>query len=368
MRRLDFAGTAREIGEAFGEVCRSEIEELYHLRVRNALAQAKEFGGRTVSEGTLLEVSRRCVPLSERYDPEGHAELWGIARGSRLSLEQIFAMNGLTDLRDVLAFGEVSAWGGREIDWPPVEEGCSSFIVQGDLTVDGNLLLGQTWDLATDNMPYVVAVHRKPDGRPETWSMTTVGCLSLIGLNSEGIGIGTTNIRTTDSRLGVSYLQIIHHALSKTTRSDAVRAIVEAPRAGAHYYAVADATGGASGVECTATRCSEIAVARGYYVHCNHVLVDEQKPLEAAGMQLTSSLCRQSRMAHLIVSQAGEVDIERAKRFLADHEGGEDAICRHDCRGISSNGSVVISPATGRLVACHGPACAASWSEITSPA
>lgn len=355
MRVLTFAGTPFEIGAAFGESCREQIAELYQRRVENALSQAKEYGGRAISEKTLLSVSRACLPSSEAYDADGLAELRGIARGANLSTEQIFAMNALTDLRDTLAFGDMATW--------PVDQECSSFVIHKDRTAEQHTLCGQTWDLATDNMPFVLGVHRKPAGRPETWSLTTVGCLSLIGLNSEGIAVGTTNIRTKDSRLGVGYLQIIHKALGQRSLNDVEHAIVDAPRAGAHYYYAVGEQGRAIAVECTATIARTTQVSSGYYVHCNHILDAEEKTLEAS-TPMASSLCRQSRMGSLIGETRRPITVEDTQRFLADHQDGNNAICRHDYAGISSNGSIVIEPETRRAWACHGQACTATWIKL----
>jgi isopenicillin-N N-acyltransferase-like protein len=351
VRRFSFEGTPKAIGESYGEALRAEIGELYRLRVKNALSQAKDLGGRDVDEGALLRLARRCLPASEAYDRDGYAEVAGIARGSGLTIEQVFALNGLTDLRDVLAFGDMALWR---------EEGCSSFVVQGDLADGGHVLLGQTWDLATDNMPFVVFIERRPDDRPRTWSMTTAGCLSLIGMNEIGIAIGTTNIRTTDSRVGVTYLQIIHRALRAEALESVERAIVEAPRAGAHYYYAADAHDRAIAVECTATRAEVARIERAFHVHCNHVLDEANKTLEAQ-TPMKSSVCRQSRMGQLIAGAQKPIGVDALERFLADHEGGADAICRHDYAGISSNGSVIMRPATREMWMVHGQACKGTW-------
>jgi isopenicillin-N N-acyltransferase-like protein len=356
MRVLTFSGSPRQIGEAFGESCKEQIGSLYRARVENALSQAKEHGGRAVDEATMLRVARGCLPLSEVYDAEGLSEMTGIARGAGMSVEQIFAMNALTDLRDTLAFGQMDTW--------PVDQECSSFVVAKDKSGSGNTLCGQTWDLATDNMPFVVGLHRKPTGRPETWCLTTVGCLSLIGVNSEGIAIGTTNIRTKDSRLGVGYLQIIHRALGLSKLDEVERAIVDAPRAGAHYYYAVGEQGRAIAVECTATIAKTTKVDRGSFVHCNHILDEEERKLEAS-TPMASSMCRQSRMGELLGSLQ-TISVADTQRFLADHENGNNAICRHDYAGISSNGSIVIEAESRRAWACHGPACTATWIELTA--
>ena len=152
MRMLDLAGSAAEMGEAFGEACRDEIAQLYAVRLRNALSDAKSYGGRDASEADLLSLARACLAPTEAYDPEGFAELCGIARGADLGVEHVLALNGLTDLRDALAWGgELDAFGG-----------CTWCVVAADCSATGQVLCAQTWDLGTDNRPFVVGVHRRP--------------------------------------------------------------------------------------------------------------------------------------------------------------------------------------------------------------
>src|SRR5690606_18585603 len=94
------------------------------------------------------------------------------------------------------------------------------------------------------------------------------------------ICVGTTNIRTVDSRPGVTYLSMIHKALAQSDFEAAVSAIVDAERSGAHYYYVADARGHAAALECTPRRHRRIDIEAGSYVHCNHCLVAENAALE----------------------------------------------------------------------------------------
>lgn len=360
MRVLSFEGTPYEIGQAFGESCRAGIHELYEKRLRNALAQAKAYGGVVLDEAAILAISERCLPLVELYAPAGYEELTGIARGAGLDLLRIWAMNALTDLRDVAAFNDPARW--REVAPPPDGEGCSAFLLQADRSADGAGYCGQTWDLATDNMPHVLVVRRRPLGAPATTCLTTDGCLSLIGMNEHGVAIGTTNIRTTDAQLGVSYLDIIHEGLATRSLEDAVARVREAPRAGAHFYYGMDATGAAAAVECTALRSHRIDVPRGSYVHCNHVLIDEHQGLQAKG-PLESSHHRQGRLSALLEAPRllSPTDL---RAFLADHDGDPNGICRHDSGGISSNASVILCPSQRRFFAVHGPACQGNWIEL----
>ena len=340
MRALEVSGSPREMGEHFGEVYQEEIAELYELRVANAIRDALRFGGRTVTEEDLLSLAAVCSEISESFDPEGVSEQIGISRGSKLTLAQITALGGLTDLRDVLS------WAG------PMETdgGCTGIIRNS-----AEMQLAQTWDLATNNFPYVVYVHRIPDKGPETWSVTTVGCLSLMGMNEHGLALGTTNLRTTDARPGVPYLNVIHRALRETHVGAAVEVIREAPRAAAHSYLVADQVAGCV-VECTATMSAVRNLIYGVAVQTNHCQVLAHQKIESTAPN-ESSHARFARMSELVRTE----DLREA---LSDTEGGELAISRHDYEGISTNAAVVMTPSTGVVSIVHGPPDKNFWTDM----
>src|SRR5690606_24452696 len=230
-------------------------------------------------------------------------------------------------------------------------------------TASGKLLCGQTWDLATDNMPHVLAIHRQPTDGPQTWCLTTVGCLSLIGLNEHGIACGTTNIRTTDARPGVTYLSLIHKALSQRSIDEASLAITDAPRAGAHFYYLADGSGRGLAIECTTDHAELIEIELGAYVHTNHCLIPEHQAIEGKTPS-ASSHARQDRLEALIAEDCGTADLDAAKRWLSDRENGENAISRTDYDGVSSNGAVVMEPESGTIHAGHGPPHATTWIDL----
>jgi isopenicillin-N N-acyltransferase-like protein len=355
MRTLTLKGTFRAMGRQFGEACREEIHQFYDLRVHNALMQAKSYGDRDVTEAHLLGVAKASIAPTEAYHPEGFEELQGIAEGAALPVEKILAMNGLTDFRDVLAWhGDLEAFGG-----------CSSIIVQKDLTKGGHALCGQTWDLATDNMPFVLGVIREPQTGKKTKTLTTVGCLSLIGMNEDGLSVGTTNVRTLDAKPGVNYLSIIHKALSASSFDEAVGAVTEAPRAGAHYYYIVGGGDEAVALEVSATEAHRVDVTEGAYVHTNHCLIDANVDREA-DTPAGSSHARQARLQALVDADAGSVDLDALQRYWADTDNGENAICRDDfgAMGISTNGAVVMEPGTKTLRMCHGLPNKASWITV----
>ncbi|MCA9514505.1 MAG: hypothetical protein KC635_06150 [Myxococcales bacterium] len=353
MRMLSFHGSPRDMGRAFGESCRDEIRTFFELRVKNAVGQALEYGGRHVSADDVVRVARACLAPTEAYDPRGYDELLGIAEGADMPIEHVLATNGLTDIRDVLSWGgDLEAFGG-----------CTAFLAQRDVTRDGRVLVGQTWDLATDNLPYVLAVHRRPDDAPETWCLTTVGCLSLIGMNDAGVAVGTTNVRTTDARPGATYLSLIHKALGQRDLEGAIGAIVDAPRAGAHFYYVADAHGGAVAVECSARRAWRHDVEGGFFGHTNHCLIEDNVAIQGSEVR-ASSEARLMRLDALFAEHRGRFDLDVAQAVLSDRENGQNAIRRDDFNGINTNGAVVMSPEDGVILACHGLPDAGPWSDL----
>lgn len=346
---LEFAGSPFQMGASFGEECRDEIHELYELRLKNSLSSCRLYG-KSISETELLNLSAECLNKSIEYDEETHKELMGIAEGSELSAEKCFLMQGLTDMRDLAAF-----------DGNNSDEGCSSFIIGPDLSKRNELVIGQNWDLQTDNMPFVKFINRKPAEGPETWSLTLSGCLSLIGINSDGIAVGTTNLKTFDVRPGVHYLNVLHSALNSRTLPEAEKKVKNAERAGGHYFFIGNSRNEAVGLECSAKYFSEFRLKKGFYVHCNHALSDEIIKLEAE-QNMISTHYRQKRLEQLISGIPEKISLADIKEFLSDHEGGEDrCLCRHNYNGLSTNASVVIFPCSGEIHACKGQPHSGKW-------
>ena len=350
---IELHGTPSQMGEAFGEACRAEARELYDIRMRCALRSAAD-NGRSLSEAQVLEVARQCLLPTERYDPTGYEEFRGIGRGAGISLEQVYCLHGLTDLRDILSHGKL-----------PDGMGCSSFMVGADRSATGELILGQTWDLQTDNMPYVRLVQRRPADAPPTCSLTLTGCLSMIGLNSEGIAVGNTNLQTSDARIGVQYLTVLHRALGSRTFAEAVRVVRESLRAGAHYYYVGGPDGEALGLECSAALSVPFEFASGTFAHCNHALSEKIKALQV-DISSDSTSFRQKRLTHLLEAHPDKIDVADLKRFMADHEGGALCICRHDVASslytsVNTNACVIMSPVRREIHACRGQAHVGKW-------
>jgi isopenicillin-N N-acyltransferase-like protein len=341
------------MGESFGEQLRVEARELYAIRLRSALTQAHEEGRREATEEDLHRVARASLRITADCDPETADEMEGIARGSGLTIEQVVVLNGLTDLRDALSW-----WRGGELFG-----GCTAIVAQSDSTRAGRLLCGQTWDLGTDNMPYVLAVRRKPRSGLRSVGLTVAGGLPFLGINEAGLAVGTTNLRTRDARAGVVYVSLIDRGLRSRTAQDALTAMSEPPRAGGHFFYVADALGSAVALECTAQRHAAREVTRGVFVHANHCLEPDHREVDVDATH-PSTLARQRQMTALAEQAVGALDEEALKSFFANTSGVPVAICRDDVDGTSTNAAAIFDPENGVLLACHGLPSHAPWVEL----
>jgi isopenicillin-N N-acyltransferase-like protein len=338
------------MGRVFGRARRAGIATLYEKRLDNALRQARAFGAAQVSEGALLGLARACAEITQRFDPEGFRELEGIAAGCGQPVEEVLTMNGLTDLRDALAWGAAEA------------EGCTSVMVPPRASETGAAFAGQTWDLATDNAPHVLAVAREPSNAPRTYTVTTEGCLSLMGINDLGVAVGTTNLRTRDARPGVPYLSLIHRALRCESAEEAAQQIEGATRAGAHFYYLLDSSGALFALECTARRSRRLRLSASPFVQCNHCQAPAHQSSEADTPE-RSSRARMRRMRDLIAGRSAPLRADHLREAFADGGGGPLAICRDDFSGISTNAAVVLEPGANKLHACLGLPDRAPWFE-----
>lgn len=346
---VECAGDATAMGHAQGEALRERINAFIQQRLDAYDAYSRERHGPTV--GQFLTTGSACLRVYEQWDPEGAAENAAIAAAAGVSPESLYATTNMTDVRDVLL-----------LPAPQGDEGCTSLLVPATSARGGELIVGQTWDLNPTDLDFVVAVHRKPSRGPETWSVTVAGALSLTGMNQHGVAVGTTNIKTRRSRVGVGYLSLLHRAIRAQNAAEAETFVRGAPRAAAHTYWLADATG-ATELECDPESVSERRVEREPIARTNHCLAPPF--LEAEGEPPTVS--SQKRLARAEAElRAASQDVASLRRLMGDRSDGVDSINRYteDDQGTTTNACLIAIPARLELWACRGPADRGEWVQL----
>jgi isopenicillin-N N-acyltransferase-like protein len=348
-------GTPYEMGRQHGKLLAGGIRELSEIRLNLACQFAKDHGVEVTRED-CLKLARVHLPIHEEHCPEIVDEWRGIAEGSGLPIEDVFFANALTDFQDVL-------W-----QFPGVEvHGCTSFLVGPEATASGSAMIGQTWDMHASAERFISIFHRTPTDGPQSLTLTTAGCLTLIGVNSAGIAVGNNNLRPTDARPGVIYLAMLHQALRQTEWRDAVSVMTDTPRASGHNYIMAHESGARSDVETTGAKHEEFPLDAPWYVHSNHYLSEKLKPLEDPTVQRGSTEHRLARLRARMEESGEPLTPDNLRSLLADHEGGEElGICRHgkgeDARSCAF---AVVDPDARAIHAALGPACKASLKRFT---
>jgi isopenicillin-N N-acyltransferase-like protein len=363
---IEVEGTPEAMGRAYGAACGERVREFVAQRQRAAKVYLRERGIR--DQDAILDLGRRCLEQLKLWDHEAWVEHHATAQGAGLDAAELYAAANYTDIRDIITYPEdreamtgktrrVHAprrAGGGKVDG----EGCTAVLVPGKASASGEVIGAQTWDLNPTDIDYVVAVRRRPAAGPRTWSITCAGCPSLIGMNDAGLAVGTTNIKTRGSRVGIPYLSLLHRAIRSATRAAARNAIEGAARAAAHTYWFADAEG-VEDIECTADRCVRRG-AQGAMARTNHCLDDDNRAREGE-KPTSSSIARLARATGAVAGGAQSVDSLR--RLFADRADGVDSINRftEDNQGTSTNACVVAIPARRELHACRGSSDRGEW-------
>jgi hypothetical protein len=314
-------------------------------RLRAARVYLHERGIR--DEATFRDLGRRCLEALKEWDHDGWVEHCALAEAAGVDAVDLYTTGNMTDIRDILALPAVAD-----------AEGCTTALVPASHSAVGAVIVGQTWDLNPTDLEFVVAVHRRPSSGPQTWSITCTGCPSLVGMNSHGVAVGTTNIKTRGSRVGIPYLSLLHKAIRSHDRTQALQTIIDAPRAAAHTYWAADADG-VDDVECTATS-HVLRRGDGPLTRTNHC--QDAGHARAEGEAASSS--SKARLARTTswLAQGGQ-DVASLKRLFADRSNGVDSINRfpEDQQGTSTNACLIAIPARRELHACRGPSDRGAW-------
>jgi hypothetical protein len=348
------------MGEAQGEAHRDEIREFVARRIAHLIDFVRKYDpGRALNEAEVIALAERLIDAHRSYDVPLWQEFRGIARGAGISEARLLVGNGLTDVRDLVLMEGLR----RSGDGPPHTRGtdvggCTSFGATAEATGVAPIA-GQTWDMHPDARHFLVVVRRGPDNGPSTLSLTTVGCLCLSGLNSEGVAVCTSNLVPTDAGRGVNYLFTISRALRTRSAEEAAALVERTPRLSGHDFMIAD-TCSVVDVETTAELSSRTTHWEGVRVHSNHYMNESLKKRAFEGVDTSSSLWRREHLQSAFRAARRPVDRDLCWELLSDSTRGDGAVCNEDYRGefgeVATAATVVIETDAGRLTACAGGA------------
>lgn len=301
IRLLELQGTdPAKWGEQHGESFRDDIKAIAAIRMELTLSKT-DFG----TQENVLALARHHLPLLQQFDAALFAELNGIARGAKVTPEEIVVVNHYTDLRD-LRLADLKRLSGET-------DGCSAlFVAPGT-----ERILAQTWDMHGSAEPYalLIKVPAIADGGGvdkvnaagiprlgSTVLFSIAGCLGMTGMSSWGVGLTINNLNSTDATMGVVWPAIVRKTLRQPSAL-AMRDLIMSSNIGSgRHYILADERH-VFGIETSGTKKKVIREdGTGPYFHTNHCVDDEMAPT-ARILPGSSTLQRYATLGEIVKKQ-----------------------------------------------------------------
>lgn len=335
-----FAGTHRQIGRQYGEVCASLIKQHRDLAVERLWALSG------VAPTQALEEALRYRPFVSRYAGFLDEEIQGMAEGAGISLAEAYVLQLRAELH-----GQDSA--------PEANGECTTFAVLPEAATDGTPLIGQNADLPHFYSELGVVVEIVPDDAPATLMLTPAGQVSYIGINDRGLGVFANFLSCDGWRVGFPRYLLTRLALLHDSVDEAVAAVRGVHRASSRNLIMLDADGTAADLETTPAEDAYLEPEGGILAHSNHFVGEKLLDKEArAGEHLRESHARLERIRELLEAGRGRLDVGAMQTIFRDRGSLPHPICRmpgDDDSDTVTFASVIAEPTRGRIWVSVGP-------------
>jgi isopenicillin-N N-acyltransferase-like protein len=345
---IELTGSAFDRGLAQARRCpgsRAAVRDAVSRRldpVRDALA-------RTAAASYLA----RQWDFAAEHDPDALAEVEGIAAGYGLGARELFA----------------ALHAGMLVDAGAAADGCSAWAApHGQF----GALLAKNRDLHAAFQP----VQRVFRHRDAGWQGRTVLCVGSLGspgvyssgINSDGLALADTQIRTSDHGVGLLRYFAMTRVLARCATVDEALDELRAVRhAGGGSLVLADGGGRVAAVE---LGHRTVAVERpasgtaGRVARTNHFVSAALRDQQAADdAHRAGSDGRLRLLRGWLDGLAGDPDLEGAAAVMASHDEGETTgLCRHGGPAGSTTISTSVFACRGRTLwySAANP-CAGEW-------
>jgi isopenicillin-N N-acyltransferase-like protein len=272
----------------------------------------------------VLARAARFVEALAAQDPDYLAGVRGIAEGSGCDFLELAAVNA----RYEILYHQFTA--------NALANECTAFALLPTASANGHLIIGQNWDWIPEVQGAVLQT-KHADGL-ETLSFTEAGIFGgKIGLNSMGLGLAVNGMTTTDddwSRLRKPFHARCYEILRSRSFQAAVEAVTGTDRSCSTNYLIAQSPDRVVDIEAAPGAFRLLPCDDRWLVHTNHFLDPGSIGVtEPPNPRRHHSHSRLSRLRRLLASRSA-VTAEDLKRFLSDHEGHPNSVCRHPDPGL----------------------------------
>ncbi len=344
---IECRGSEYEIGRQYGEQARENLRKASELLYRTMQLMPYRAG-----RDSVVPAARKYLENVRSFDPEALDRVQGMADGSGMAFDDIFALQCYNELF---------------VNYPGLAGMCTSFGATGPATDGGLTILGQNVDWHPDSTIDLVRIDRRDGSRLFALMLNGYGAYYL---SSRGFGncANMTLCPSAPVAGHVPYPVYLYSAMCRESARQAMEALRAVSR-GIGYIHLADASGFLSGMESVYDDFAMIEPKGGVLVHANHYETEKYKKGDGAYTYIPDSFSRAGRLRALISGSHGSLTPEKIMAFLADHEGRPKSVCSHVDPAAPavfaslSRASWVAVPAEGRIFVSAGPPCEYEYVE-----
>ncbi|BCB81076.1 C45 family autoproteolytic acyltransferase/hydolase [Phytohabitans flavus] len=319
---ISVSGTPAECGAAYGVAAAPLIAANVRLYLQRFQDQAGLDAAAVRAAGAAFR--RAATTLLPRVA----AMLDGVAEGAGANAEELYALNGRTEL----IYGTQRDGDG----------GCTSVGVLDTHTTSRHTLLGQNWDWHPAQREAMVVLQTRDEEGFEVITLAEAGMLAKAGLNSAGLGV-CLNMLGSDRdgpRDGVvPYHVLLRAVLESDHLGAALRVAARTPRGASLNLLLGQAGkpgeygGEIIDVEVVPGDIGWLHPVDGYISHANHIetaLPVRDRAREFGGASLFRG-ARARRLLGTMMDARAERRVHEndLKAVFRDHGGYPMAICRH---------------------------------------
>jgi isopenicillin-N N-acyltransferase like protein len=335
---VSLAGSPHRIGLRLGELCSQQLGLLVERRWKH-LCETK-------GESFWRAFVNDSVSIARAEVAKSVEELEGVAEGAHVPLEKLYVLAGFTDFLDVAGLKS--------------EGNCTTVLVRKQ---DGNVLIGQTWDMPTDMGQAAVVIDKTYEDGGRLVTMTTPVGLAHLGFNANGIAIGTNNLGERSPRPGIVFPLLINEALKAEDVQSAENVIGQHTRLSAHNYTLCHGREGMF-IEACSDEMREIRMDHRnahFMIHTNHYVSNDLMRHETLPSETSKERFAE---ATRLLRETREVCVESVKAVLCRRP----TVCRYDPDGASTIGAVILDGASRTMHYALGmPPTLERWKKVTLP-
>ena len=305
-------------------VCGEQIGKAYKEQIYRYRDLCKNDPPKNLSWQKCIDQATRFLEPTQTYLPEIVNEIKGVAKGSGMDFEELFALTieeFYSDHYSIKACTDI-------IMLPPASE---------------HTLVAHNNDLPPSYLDTLTSVEWNFDDGSQMFTVGLAGFMVSVGINNAKIVLSGNAVTPTDTRVGIPRALIARAILSAKTFNEATEIAVH-PKRASSYNNIITTPNQAVSIEGSATDYECIYPTNGVLTHSNHYCSSKMLRFEGQN-EYISSIERLNSANRLALNTVDQIDLKIAESFLSDHGleniGNGNTICRHASDRVTAFGFAV---------------------------